>query len=137
MNGFLGAGPVWLQDAGLLYLRLTGSLLLLYVHGWPKVMHFSSELQHIEDPMHLGRGFSLGFAIFAEVFCPILIAAGLLVRAAALPIVCLLGVAMFLVHPDWSIADGQFGWLLLIVFGALALAGGGRFSIDQGLSRRA
>jgi len=126
----LGTGPAWLQDAGLLYLRLAGSLLLLTVHGLPKILHFSTEMQHIEDPFHLGRGFSLVFAIFAEVFCPLLITAGLQVRASCLPIVCLLAVAMFVVHPEWSIADGQFGWLLLIVFGTIALAGGGRYSID-------
>ncbi len=28
-------------DPGLFFLRLTGSLLLLYVHGLPKVLHFS------------------------------------------------------------------------------------------------
>ena len=125
-----GSGPAWLRDVGLLYLRLAGSLLLLTVHGLPKILHFSTELQHIEDPFHFGRGFSLVFAIFAEVLCPLLIAAGLLVRASSIPIVCLLVVAMFVVHPEWSVADGQFGWLLLIVFGTVALAGGGRYSID-------
>ncbi len=125
-----GSGPAWLRDVGLLYLRLAGSLLLLTVHGLPKILHFSIELQHIEDPFHFGRGFSLVFAIFAEVLCPLLIAAGLLVRASSIPIVCLLVVAMFVVHPEWSVADGQFGWLLLIVFGTVALAGGGRYSID-------
>ncbi|HTD06708.1 DoxX family protein [Undibacterium sp.] len=117
-------------DIGLLYLRLTGALLLFYVHGLPKLLHYSSELQHIEDPFHLGPAFSLWFAIFAEVLCPVLIAIGLLTRLAALPVIGLLLVAMLFVHPDWSIADGQFGWLLLIVFGAIALAGPGRYSVD-------
>ncbi|GGC93250.1 DoxX family protein [Undibacterium terreum] len=117
-------------DLGLLYLRLTGALLLFYVHGLPKVLHYSTELQHIEDPFNMGRAFSLWFAIFAEVFCPILIALGVLTRLAALPVIGLLAVAMLAVHPDWSIAEGQFGWLLLIVFGAIALAGPGRYSID-------
>jgi putative oxidoreductase len=40
------------------------------------------------------------------------------------------------VHPEWSVAEGQFGWLLLIVFGAIALAGPGRYSIDAMLARR-
>jgi len=46
-------------DAGLFFLRLTGSLLLLYVHGLPKVLHFSQELAHIEDPFGLGPWMSL------------------------------------------------------------------------------
>ncbi|WP_394782272.1 DoxX family protein [Undibacterium sp.] len=122
--------PFSSPDLGLLYLRLTGAALLLYVHGIPKLLHYSTELQHIEDPFHLGAGFSLWFALFAEVLCPVLIAIGLLTRLAALPVIALLLVAMLFVHPDWSIADGQFGWLLLIVFGSIALAGPGQYSMD-------
>ena len=40
---------------------------------------------------------------------------------------------MLLVHPDWSIADGQFGWLLIIVFGTIAISGAGRYSLDARL----
>jgi len=125
-NPFTLPGP----DIGLLYLRITGALLLFYVHGWPKLLHYNTELQHIEDPFHLGPAFSLWFAIFSEVLCPVLIALGLLTRLAALPVIGLLLVAMLAVHADWTIAEGQFGWLLLIVFGAIALAGPGRYSLD-------
>eukprot|EP01042_Synura_sphagnicola_P010850 gene10850-13895_t len=31
-------------------------------------------------------------------------------------VLLLLSVSMFLVHPDWSVAEGQVGWLLMIVF---------------------
>ncbi|SMF10410.1 DoxX family protein [Pseudogulbenkiania subflava] len=117
-------------DAGLLFLRLAGSALLLYVHGLPKLMHFSAELQHIDDPLHLGHGVTLVLALFAEIVCPLLIAAGWLTRLATLPILFLLFVSMALVHPDWDVATGQFAWLLVIVFGTIALAGPGEYSID-------
>ena len=117
-------------DAGLLFLRLAGSALLLYVHGLPKLMHFSAELQHIDDPLHLGRGATLVLALFAEIVCPLLIAAGWLTRLATLPVLFLLFVSMALVHPDWDVATGQFDWLLVIVFGTIALAGPGEYSID-------
>lgn len=121
----------WLgPDIGLLFLRLAGSALLLYVHGLPKLIHFSAELQRIDDPLHLGRGLTLVLALFAEIACPLLIAAGWLTRLAALPILFLLFVSMVLVHPEWSVADGQFGWLLIIIFGTIALAGPGGYSID-------
>jgi len=123
------------QDLGLLFLRLSGAGLLLYVHGLPKLMHFSSELQHIDDPLHVGRTFTLLFAIFAEVLCPLLIVPGILTRVASMAVLLLLSVSMFLVHPDWSVADGQFGWLLMIVFGAIAFMGAGRYSIDASLAR--
>ncbi|MFD1802224.1 DoxX family protein [Mixta tenebrionis] len=114
-------------DAGLLFLRLSGSLLLLYVHGLPKLLHFNAELTHIEDPFGLGPWMSLLPALLAEVVCPLFIIVGVGTRLACLPIIGVLLVAMLAVHPDWSIAEGQFGWLLLIIFTTLALTGPGRW----------
>ena len=70
-------------DPGLFFLRLTGSLLLLYVHGLPKVLHFSEELTRIEDPFCFGPYASLIPAIVAEVICPLFIIAGVYTRRAA------------------------------------------------------
>ncbi|EKY3246149.1 DoxX family protein [Cronobacter dublinensis] len=117
-------------DAGLFFLRLTGSLLLLYVHGLPKVLHFTTELGRIEDPFGMGPYMSLLPAILAEVICPIFIILGIATRLACLPIIGVLLVAMLAVHPGWSIAEGQFGWLLLIIFTTLALTGPGRWRIN-------
>jgi putative oxidoreductase len=116
-------------DAGLFFLRLTGCLLLLHVHGLPKVFHFSEELTRIEDPFGLGPYMSLLPAIFAEVVCPLFILLGVFTRLACLPIIGVLLVAMVFVHPNWSIAEGQFGWLLLIIFTTLALTGPGRWRL--------
>jgi putative oxidoreductase len=127
-NNLLSRVPT--PDWGLLYLRVTASLLLIYVHGWPKLMHYQTELQHIDDPLHLGRQVTLVLALFAEILCPLAIIVGWLTRLATLPILFLLLVSMIVVHPDWSIADGQFGWLLIIAFGAIALAGPGYYSWD-------
>ncbi len=117
-------------DAGLFFLRLTGGLLLLYVHGLPKVLNFSEELIKIEDPFGLGPWMSLLPAIFAEVVCPIFIILGIGTRLACLPIIGVLLVAMLVVHPQWSIAEGQFGWLLLIIFTTLALTGAGKWRVS-------
>ncbi|MCQ5471126.1 DoxX family protein [Pantoea brenneri] len=112
-------------NAGLFFLRLAGSLLLLHVHGLPKILHFSEELTRIEDPFGLDPMMSLLPAILAEVVCPIFIILGWGTRLACLPIIAVLLVAMLVVHPGWSIAEGQFGWLLLIIFTTLALTGPG------------
>lgn len=114
-------------DAGLFFLRLSGSLLLLWVHGLPKVFYFSEELTRIEDPFGFGPWMSLLPAIFAEVVCPLLIIAGVGARLACLPIIGVLLVAMLAVHPGWSLAEGQFGWLLLIVFTTLMITGPGNW----------
>jgi putative oxidoreductase len=118
------------QDLGLLFLRVSSSLFLLWVHGLPKLLNYSAQLQVIEDPFHLGANLTLMLAIFAEVLCPLLIIVGLLVRMACLPILSVLLVAMVVVHPQWSIEEGQFGWLLLILFTSIFIAGPGRLALN-------
>lgn len=123
-------------DLGLLFLRLGGAGLLLAVHGLPKALHFRQQLGLIEDPLHLGAWPTLGFAVVAEVLCPLLIALGWATRLACLPILGLLLIALLVVHPQWSLEEGQFGWLLLVLFGTLALTGPGRYSLEARLARR-
>lgn len=122
------------EDAGLLFLRVSAALFLLWVHGLPKVQHYNAELARIEDPFQLGANLTLGLAIFAEVLCPMLIVAGLLVRLACLPILCVLGVALLVVHPQWSLEEGQFAWLLLILFASIFIAGPGRLALNSRFS---
>jgi len=123
-------------DLGLLFLRLGGAGLLVAVHGLPKALHFRQQLGLIEDPLHLGAWPTLGFAVFAEVVCPLLIALGWATRLACLPILGLLLIALLAVHPEWSLEQGQFGWLLLVLFGTLAFTGPGRYSLAALLARR-
>ena len=117
-------------NIGLLFLRVKASTLLLVVHGLPKLTNFHDELQHIDDPLGIGRGLTLCLAILAEVVCPLLIIAGGFTRLACLPIIILLLVSMLLIHPQWTLLEGQFGWLLLIIFITLALTGPGLLSLD-------
>ncbi|ATE77030.1 MULTISPECIES: DoxX family protein [Pseudomonas] len=118
------------RDVGLLFLRVSGGLFLLWVHGLPKLLDFNAQLQLIEDPFHLGAHLTLILAIFAEVLCPLLIVAGVLARLACLPILFVLLVALLVVHPQWSVAEGQFGWLLLIIFTSVFIAGPGRLALN-------
>ncbi|WDZ95882.1 DoxX family protein [Herbaspirillum sp. WKF16] len=130
----LSALPTPPLDLGLLFLRVAGSFMLFYVHGLPKLLHYAHELTVIEDPFGLGPALSLWAAIFAEALCPLLIAVGVFTRLACLPVIGVLLIAMLAVHPDWSIAEGQFGWLLLVIFTAIALCGPGRWRL--GAARR-
>jgi putative oxidoreductase len=120
---------------GLLFMRVSASLLLLWVHGLPKLLHWNLELQRIEDPFGLGASLTLGLAVFAEVLCPLLLMLGILARLACLPVLAVLAVALVVVHPDWTLEQGQFAWLLLILFGGLALTGPGPLTV-QSLRRR-
>ncbi|TSD76645.1 DoxX family protein [Pseudomonas sp. KBS0710] len=120
------------QALGLLFLRVSASLFLLWVHGLPKLLDYSQQLTLIEDPFHLGANVTLCLAIGAEVICPLLIIAGVWVRLACLPILAVLLVALLVVHPEWSLFEGQFGWLLLILFSSILIAGPGRLALDRG-----
>ncbi|OPB02035.1 DoxX family protein [Pseudomonas synxantha] len=119
------------QDTGLLFLRVSGAVFLLCVHGLPKLLNYGEQLKLIEDPFHLGGQVTLLLAIFAEVLCSLLIIAGVLVRLACVPILAVLVIALLVVHPEWTLWEGQFGWLLLIIFTSILIAGPGRLVVVQ------
>ncbi|MFB3304987.1 DoxX family protein [Pseudomonas sp. AMR01] len=123
------------QQLGLLFLRVSAGGFLLWVHGLPKLLHYGEQLALIEDPFHLGAPVTLMLAIFAEVLCPVLIIAGVLTRLACLPILCVLLVALLVVHPQWSLFEGQFGWLLLIIFTSVLITGPGRLALRGRLAQ--
>lgn len=113
----------------LLFMRVAAALLLLQVHGLPKLLHWQSELQHIEDPFGLGPAPTLVLAVFAEVLCPILLILGVFARLACLPVIAVLLVALVFVHPQWSLEEGQFAWWMLILFAGLAIVGPGSYRL--------
>lgn len=121
------------SDWALLFLRVSGSLLLLVVHGLPKLLNLQAELGVIEDPLGLGSAVTLSLAIFAEVLCPLLIILGPFTRLASVPILAVLLVSLVLVHPEWSLGEGQFAWLLAIIFTTLLIGGPGRFALGKRL----
>ena len=126
-----GASIAW----GLLFMRVSAALLLLWVHGLPKLLNWNLELQRIEDPFGLGANLTLGLAVFAEVLCPLLLMLGIYARLACLPVLAVLAVALGVVHPYWTLDQGQFAWLLIILFGGLALTGPGPLVVGN-LRRR-
>jgi putative oxidoreductase len=111
-------------------MRVTVCALLFWTNGLPKIAHYAEEKALIADPFRLGRKLTLWLAISAEVICPVAIALGLFTRLACLPIIALLCIAMLVVHRDWGLERGQFGWLYLIVFSSLLIMGPGRYSLD-------
>lgn len=122
---------------GLLLMRVGAALMLLLVHGLPKLLDWSGELQRIEDPLGLGAHLTLGLAVFAEVLCPLLLILGLWARLACLPVLAVLGVSLLLVHPEWSLEQGQFAWLLLVLYAGLAITGPGPLVAQRLLPRGA
>jgi putative oxidoreductase len=57
-------------------------------------------------------------------------------RIAALPILLITLMALAAVHRDWTLEQGQFAWMLLIIFGTVAIAGAGRYRVSALLGSR-
>lgn len=113
----------------LLLMRVGAGLLLLVIHGLPKLWHWQTELTVIEDPFGLGAVLTLSFAVFAEVICALLLILGIWARLACVPILAVLLVSVTLVHPEWSLAEGQFAWLMIVLFGGLSISGAGPYRV--------
>lgn len=120
---------------GLLFLRVSAALLLLQIHGLPKLLNWSAELQRIEDPFGLGATLTLALAVFAEVVCPLLLILGVFARLACLPVLAVLGVALVVVHPEWTLEEAQFAWLFTVLFAGLAMTGPGAWTLRRLRSR--
>ena len=118
-------------DIAILLLRLAFGGMMLFSHGWGKMMKFfADEPISFGDPIGLGVEASLFLAVFAEVFCAILLVIGLTTRWAAIPLIITMLVAIFIVHGDDPFSKKEFGLLYLIPYITLLLTGAGRFSLD-------
>jgi putative oxidoreductase len=132
-----GGGGEWLKDLGLLVLRVWLGLSMLLLHGWPKVEKYAGLSEGFPDPLGVGPAMSLNLAIFAEVFCALLLVVGLAARLAALPLVVTMAVAFFVVHGGVLTGEGngEMAFVYLAGFVALFIAGPGRHSFDHLIMR--
>lgn len=122
-------------DIALLVLRVSIALLML-VHGVPKLLSlFSGE--PVQFPALIGNPeLSLGLAVFAEVFCSILILLGLATRLATIPLIITMLVAVILIHGADPFAKQEMGLHYLVGYIVLLLAGSGRFSLDHQITKQ-
>ncbi len=116
---------------GLLLLRVGAGVMLVYGHGWKKLTHFSAMAPHFADPLHVGSKLSLALAIFAEVFCALAVALGVLTRWAAGPVVFTMIVAAFIVNRGGGWDDKELALLYAVPFTTIMMIGPGRYALDQ------
>lgn len=126
---FSGSGGTSVS-LGLLILRLGAGGLLIYGHGWSKLMNFAERSKTFADPIGLGPAVSLGLAVFAEVLCAALVMVGFATRLAAIPPAILLAVAAFVAHANDPFRQKELALVFLAAFLTLAFTGGGAFALD-------
>lgn len=126
------------HDVILLLLRLTFGLSMAFAHGWPKLQKLiaGGEIRFM-DFLGLGPEISLGLAVFAELFCAILLAVGLFTRLSAIPLIITMFVAVFVAHWGDPYSDMEKGLLFLVPYVCLLLAGPGWYSIDARIRKTA
>ena len=123
-------------DAGLLIARV-GIALLMLVHGLPKMlMLFSGDPVQFPSVFGMGAELSLGLAVFAEVFCSVLLLAGLGTRLAVVPLIITMMVAAFVIHAADPFAKQEPALYFLLVYVVLLFAGSGKYSVDYLLQRK-
>lgn len=121
---------------GLLLFRVSLGALMIVNHGWMKIVNYETLKIDFMSFLGLGSQFSLILAITAEILCSILLIFGLYTRLALIPLIITMLVAMG-VH-GWELfgGDAEMGFLYLIGFVFLFIAGPGENSIDARMSKR-
>lgn len=123
-------------DTALLVARI-GIAVLMLSHGIPKMMMlFSGAPVQFPPVMGLSAELSLGLAVFAEVFCSILILAGFATRLASVPLIVTMLVAVFIIHAADPFGKQEPALQYLLVYIVLLFAGSGKYSVDYLLQRK-
>ena len=123
-------------DFVLLILRI-GIAGLMLSHGIPKLemLLAGGEIKFM-DPIGLGDTATLALAIFAEVFCSVLILFGIGLRLAVVPLMVTMLIAIFVAHGSDGLKEKELAIHYLLTYIVLLFAGGGRLSLDSIISSR-
>lgn len=117
-------------DVAALFLRLFAGCMML-MHGWAKIVAFSTLVHTFPDPLGMGSAVSLVMILLAEVSCSLLLILGLLTRLATLPLIFGMGIVAFVIHGADLLPAKELSILYMGIYIVLLLMGGGRFSLDE------
>lgn len=118
-----------------LVLRVGLGVLMIPTYGYGKWVNFGAKNAEFYDFFGLGGSLSMGLAIFAELFCSVLLIAGLFTRLATLPLIITMLVVIS-IH-DWNLFDKhELAPAFLTGYLAIGLLGPGRYSVDAWISGR-
>ena len=119
-----------MKDLGLLFLRISSSILML-THGLPKLQKLISGNFEFGDPIGIGSTPSLFLAVIGEFICPILIIVGFKTRWATVPTIITMLVAALIVHGADPFNVKEKAVIFLIAFVTVLMMGPGKYSLDK------
>jgi putative oxidoreductase len=118
-------------NLSMLLLRAGFGFSLFYNYGLSKLQNFAGRKNSFSDPLHIGSTASMILVIFAEVFCALLLTAGLLTRFVAAVLTIMFMVLVFIVHKNDPVKEKEDVILFLLVFLAILFCGPGKWSLDR------
>jgi putative oxidoreductase len=109
---------------------------ILFMHGWGKFNSGLGNVVGLMDKIGLSPSiFFGGAAMFLETVGALCVAIGLFTRFFAAALAIEMGIALLVVHPPKGFAANQGGFeyvlLLGVVLFAIAIRGGGPYSVDR------
>src|SRR4051812_25546033 len=100
----------------MLLLRVSTGLWIMVKHGLDKLQNFSTIQPHFYNFLGIGSNLSLGLAIFAELFCGMLVVLGLFTRLAVIPMIIMILVATFGAKAAQPLMNKELDFLYLVPF---------------------
>lgn len=120
-----------LHNIGLLLLRGIPSLIMIFVHGLPKLQNLLAGNFSFPNPIGIGEAPSLFLAVIGEFVAPILLIFGYKTRIATIPALATMMVAAFVTHGADPFAKKELAVLYAVFFVVVFFTGPGKFSIDR------
>lgn len=119
----------WATDFALLLLRVGFGGMMIPAHGYKKLKNFEVLKGEFYSFMGLSSSLSLSLAIFAELFCSVLLILGFMTRLVTIPLMVTMLVAMNML--GWEIVGkNELPFLFFMAYIVIFFAGPGKFSVD-------
>lgn len=123
-------------NIAMLILRISFGVILMVSHGFAKVRHFDQLQTTFYSFMGLGSKASLILALFAEIFCSLLIVLGLFTRWACIPLIITMLVVIYGADASKDFLESELAIFYLTAFLVLLFCGPGKVSVDGMISKR-
>lgn len=104
-------------------------LLMIFPHGWSKMINFSAKMGSFPDPIGLGSTFALTGAVFSEVICSLMIILGVKTRWFSAPALFTMLIAAFVIHANDPWMKKEKAILFAVSYLVLFITGGGKYSV--------